>query len=110
MEIQEIKSRLSILTVLNHYHLQPDRHQMLKCPFHEDDQPSFKVYTETNTFNCFGLQCQRRCNRVYPAEREPGQTPGFNKSSRIMWGTQTNQQQTKEPINAKPYGNTDQNL
>ena len=54
MEIQEIKSRLSILTVLNHYNLEPDRHKMLKCPFHEDDQPSLKIYTETNTFNCFG--------------------------------------------------------
>ena len=54
MEVQEIKSRLSIFTVLNHYNLKPDRHQMLKCPFHEDDQPSLKIYTETNTFNCFG--------------------------------------------------------
>ncbi len=27
---------------------------MLKCPFHEDDQPSLKIYAETNTFNCFG--------------------------------------------------------
>ncbi|MBN2660364.1 MAG: toprim domain-containing protein, partial [Tannerellaceae bacterium] len=54
MEIREIKQRLSILTVLNHYNLEPDRHQMLKCPFHEDGQPSLKIYTETNTFNCFG--------------------------------------------------------
>ena len=54
MEIQEIKQRLSILTVLKHYSLQPDKHSMLKCPFHEDDQPSLKIYTETNTFNCFG--------------------------------------------------------
>nr|WP_319570052.1 CHC2 zinc finger domain-containing protein [uncultured Draconibacterium sp.] len=54
MEIKEIKQHLSILTVLNHYNLNPDRHQMLKCPFHEDDQPSLKIYTETNTFNCFG--------------------------------------------------------
>ena len=27
---------------------------MLKCPFHEDKAPSLKVYTNTNTFNCFG--------------------------------------------------------
>ncbi len=27
---------------------------MLKCPFHEDKDPSLKVYTNTNTFNCFG--------------------------------------------------------
>jgi DNA primase len=54
MEISEIKSRLSIETVLNHYHLQPDRHHLLKCPFHDDKDPSLKIYPETNTFNCFG--------------------------------------------------------
>ena len=54
MEIQEIKQQLNILTVLNHYNLQPNKHHQIKCPFHEDDKPSMKIYTETNTFNCFG--------------------------------------------------------
>lgn len=54
MEISEIKQRLSIETVLNHYDLQPDRHNFIKCPFHGDNDPSLKIYTETNTFNCFG--------------------------------------------------------
>jgi DNA primase catalytic core len=54
MEIQEIKQRLSIQIVLNHYHLKPDRHNFLKCPFHGDEDPSLKIYPETNTFNCFG--------------------------------------------------------
>lgn len=54
MEIQEIKQRLSIETVLNHYSLHPDRHHFIKCPFHNDDKPSLKIYPETNTFNCFG--------------------------------------------------------
>ncbi|NOU62320.1 CHC2 zinc finger domain-containing protein [Marinifilum caeruleilacunae] len=54
MEISDIKSRLSIETVLKHYNLQADRNHMLKCPFHEDDKPSLKIYTNTNTFNCFG--------------------------------------------------------
>jgi DNA primase len=54
MEISEIKQRLSIETVLNHYNLQPDRHNFLKCPFHGDEDPSLKIYPETNTFNCFG--------------------------------------------------------
>jgi len=54
MEISDIKSLLSIQTVLNHYNLQADKNGMLKCPFHEDDKPSLKVYTNTNTFNCFG--------------------------------------------------------
>ena len=54
MEIQEIKQRLSIQAVLKHYGLQPDRNNMLKCPFHADDKPSLKIYSTTNTFNCFG--------------------------------------------------------
>lgn len=56
MEIQEIKSRLSITTVLKRYHLTPDRNGMLKCPFHEDGEASLKVYAETNSFNCFGCE------------------------------------------------------
>ncbi|PCH68440.1 MAG: hypothetical protein COC06_09585 [Bacteroidales bacterium] len=54
MEIHEIKSRLSIEVVLKYYGLQTDKNGMLKCPFHEDDKPSLKVYKNTNTFNCFG--------------------------------------------------------
>lgn len=54
MEIRDIKSHLSILTVLGHYHLQPNKNSLIKCPFHDDKDPSLKVYTSTNTFNCFG--------------------------------------------------------
>ena len=54
MEIREIKQKLKIETVLAHYNLKPDRHHFLKCPFHDDEDPSLKIYPETNTFNCFG--------------------------------------------------------
>ncbi len=54
MEISEIKTRLSILTVLQHYGLECDRNHMLKCPFHGEETGSMKIYPETNTFNCFG--------------------------------------------------------
>lgn len=53
MEISEIKSRLSILQVAKHYGLDPNKYDMVKCPFHEDKNPSLKLYYETNTFNCF---------------------------------------------------------
>ncbi len=56
MEIQEIKQRLSIETVLKHYGLQANRNHMLKCPFHEEKEPSLKIYPQTNTFNCFGCK------------------------------------------------------
>jgi DNA primase len=54
MEIREIKTTLSILTVLDHYHLELNKHDMLKCPFHDDQTPSLKIYPGTNTFYCFG--------------------------------------------------------
>ncbi|MEL7196446.1 MAG: CHC2 zinc finger domain-containing protein, partial [Bacteroidota bacterium] len=58
MSIKEIKSRLSILTVLAHYDLQVDRNNMLKCPFHEDAKASMRVYPETNTVYCFAGSCK----------------------------------------------------
>jgi DNA primase len=58
MEIPEIKQGLSILKVLAHYNLVPDRNNRLKCPFHEDTTPSFQVYPKTNTWNCFSSNCK----------------------------------------------------
>jgi DNA primase catalytic core len=73
MEIQEIKSRLDIAKVLKYYGLNPDRNNMLKCPFHADDTASMKIYPNTNTFNCFGcgkngdviefIQLKENCNK-----------------------------------------------
>ncbi len=94
MEISDIKQRLAILRVLENYNLKPDRHNMLKCPFHADDKPSMKVYTSTNTFNCFGcskngdqiefiqlkenctkhkalLKAAELCNNIKPTESKP---------------------------------------
>lgn len=73
MEIQDIKQRLSIQAVLQYYQLHPDKNNMLKCPFNADDKPSMKIYSNTNTFNCFGcgkngdviefIQLKENCNK-----------------------------------------------
>jgi DNA primase catalytic core len=57
MEIQEIKKQLSILSVLSHYNLKPDKNHRLCCPFHPDKTPSFQVYPETGTWTCFSSNC-----------------------------------------------------
>ena len=57
MEISQIKTELSIKTVLNHYNLSPDRNQRLNCPWHNDKTPSLQIYPKTNTWSCFSSNC-----------------------------------------------------
>lgn len=57
MEVREIKQRLAIAQVLQHYGLQPDKHNRLLCPFHADKTPSLQVYPKTNTYCCFSSNC-----------------------------------------------------
>jgi len=54
MQINQIKQKLSITAVLAHYGIKPAKDSHIRCPFHEDDKPSMKVYTETGTYHCFG--------------------------------------------------------
>jgi len=58
MEIQEIKNRLTLATVLKHYNLKPDKNLRLNCPFHEDKSPSLQVYYKTHTAYCFSSNCK----------------------------------------------------
>ena len=58
MEIQEIKQRLTLATVLQHYGLKPDKNLRLHCPFHDDKTPSMQVYYKTHTCYCFSSNCK----------------------------------------------------
>lgn len=57
MEINDIKTRLSMIEVLQHYNLKPNKNNMLKCPFHDDKTPSLQIYPQTNTYCCFSSNC-----------------------------------------------------
>jgi DNA primase catalytic core len=93
MEIQEIKSRLDITRVLYHYGLQPDKNNMLSCPFHADDKPSMKIYPNTNTFNCFG--CGKNGDQIeFCALKEGSKHKGLLKASELTGEI--------KPINGKP--------
>jgi DNA primase len=58
MEISEIKSQLSISTILHYYGLKPDKSAKMCCPFHEDKTPSMQVYYKTQTAYCFSSNCK----------------------------------------------------
>lgn len=58
MEIQDIKQRLTLSTVLSYYNLKPDKNLRLNCPFHEDKTPSLQVYYKTHTAYCFSSNCK----------------------------------------------------
>ena len=52
MEIQDIKQKLTLATILQHYNLKPNKNNMLLCPFHEDTKPSLQINLETNFYKC----------------------------------------------------------
>ncbi len=58
MEIQEIKTQLTISNVLHYYGLKPDKNNKLNCPFHDDKTPSMQVYYKTQTAYCFSSNCK----------------------------------------------------
>ena len=51
MEIKDIKQRLSLVEVLQHYQLQP-KNNMLHCFYHEDKTASLQVNLEKNFYKC----------------------------------------------------------
>ncbi len=56
--IQKIKKTVDIVDLISAYvNLELRGNEYFgKCPFHEDDNPSFVVYPDTQSFYCFGCQ------------------------------------------------------
>ena len=54
MEITDIKQQLSLESVLQFYNLKPDKNNMLRCPFHEDNTASLQVSFSQNKYKCHG--------------------------------------------------------
>jgi DNA primase/energy-coupling factor transporter ATP-binding protein EcfA2 len=57
MTIEEIKTRLTLAMLLQHYGLKADKQNRLKCPFHNDKTPSLQLYYKTQTAYCFSTNC-----------------------------------------------------
>lgn len=52
MEIHDIKSKLTLSEVLINYNLNPNKNNMLRCPFHEDSTASLQVSFSQNKYKC----------------------------------------------------------
>lgn len=58
IDFKQLKESVKFAEVLAHYGIpmRPDKGYELvgKCPFHDEEKPSFRVNTEKNVFHCFG--------------------------------------------------------
>jgi DNA primase/energy-coupling factor transporter ATP-binding protein EcfA2 len=78
---------------LAHYGIKIDKNHHIKCPFHNDDKPSCKIYLDTNTYNCFGcgktgdviqfIQDKENCSK-YEALKKATELIGDIKNTDVM--------------------------
>jgi DNA primase len=57
MEIQDLKTRLSILEVADRLDIRVDKQGKALCPFHDDKTPSLQFSREKNICTCFSSKC-----------------------------------------------------
>ena len=57
MEIQDLKTRLSILEVADHLDIRVNKQDKALCPFHDDKTPSLQFSKEKNICTCFSSKC-----------------------------------------------------
>lgn len=65
MEIQEIKQRLTLAMLLQHYGLKADKQNRLKCPFHNDKTPSLQLYYKTPSGRRMAMGLGVVCNYTF---------------------------------------------
>lgn len=51
---EEIKRSVPIQDAAALYGMAPNKNGFVRCPFHEENTPSLRLYPQTNTFYCFG--------------------------------------------------------
>ena len=109
MEIKEIKSRLSIREVLDHYGLKANKNQMLHCPFHKDKTPSMQVYPKTDTVYCFSASCKSGGKRLdvidlIELQEDISKHEAIRKATALASATSPEKATAKKPnpINSKP--------
>lgn len=73
--IEKIREANPITEVMEEYGVHVGHDGKACCPFHEEDTPSFQVYTETNTYHCYGCGAgtkKKTLKRIDGVELEDG--------------------------------------
>ncbi len=52
--INQIKEKNLIEDILKEENVEINRDGFARCPFHDEKTPSFRVYTDSNTYHCYG--------------------------------------------------------
>lgn len=82
-KIQLIKDRVTIENVLSLYGISPNYHDMCRCPIHQDDTPSFKIY-DNNHFYCFGCRAYGDVIELYKKIERLSNKEAINKLIQIF--------------------------
>lgn len=53
-DIDTIKQSIPILAAIERYGFESNRAGFICCPFHNEDTPSLKIYSESDSWHCFG--------------------------------------------------------
>lgn len=56
IDLESLKRSVPIIDVVNSYWHEVKHWRNIRCPFHEDRTASMHIYSNTNSFKCFGCQ------------------------------------------------------
>ena len=105
MEIHQIKQNLSLSQVLENYNLKPNKNNMLRCPFHEDNTASLQVNLLQNKYKCHACDKKGDVIQFVQDYEKLTKHEALKKCTELVGGTISN---IKEPLKAEPIINDKQ--
>lgn len=102
MDIQEIKSRLTLANLIGYYGYKATKNNRICCPFHEDKTPSMQLYWKTQTAYCFSSNCKTHGKAIDVIDfimyhENINKHEAIKKAIEILGGSDTSQIVTSNP-------------
>ncbi|MBX9853170.1 MAG: DNA primase, partial [Cytophagaceae bacterium] len=110
MEIKDIKEKLNLSAVIQHYGFKADKYNRINCPFHNDKTPSMQLYWKTHTAYCFSANCTTHGKSLDVIDfimnmEKSNKHQAIKKAQELITGTATpaTQEQTRTTILTKMF-------